>query len=64
MATKKKRWIQDIHMKKGAFTKQAKSAGKSVHEYAEEEAHSKTATPKTKKRAVLALNLAKFRKKK
>ena len=49
---KKKHWIQGAHLKKGAFTAQADKAGKSVHEYAEEE---KDAGGTTGKRARLAL---------
>lgn len=57
----KKKWIQDMELKKGAFTKQAKAAGKSVAEYAQEK---KGAKGKTGKRARLALAFRKMAKKK
>lgn len=53
-------FIQGMHLKKGAFTAQAKRAGKSVHELAEEK---KDASGKTGKRARLALTFEKMRKK-
>jgi hypothetical protein len=46
------RWIQKAHLKKGAFTKQAKAHHKSVHEYAEEHKHD---SGKLGRRARLAL---------
>ena len=49
-----KNWIQDMHMKKGSFTKQADKAGKSVGEMAK--AH-KGDSGVTGKRARLALVL-------
>lgn len=52
------KWIGKMHMKKGAFTKQADRAGKSVHEMAEEK---KDAPGKTGKRARLALTFEKMR---
>lgn len=54
-------WIKKAHLKKGAFTKQAKAAGESVHEYAEEK---KSAPGKTGKRARLALTFEGMAKKK
>jgi len=53
----KKKWIQKAHLKKGAFTKQAEAAGKSVHEMAEEK---KDAPGTTGKRARLALTFEKM----
>ena len=55
-----KHFIQGMHLKKGAFTKQAHAAGKSVHEYAEEKKH---AGGTTGKRARLALTFEKMAKK-
>lgn len=57
----KKRWIQDMDLKKGAFSKQAARAGKSTHAFAEEK---KDAPGKTGKRARLALTFEKMSKKK
>lgn len=57
MARGGSKWIQKAHLKKGAFTAQAKRAGKSVHEYAEKE---KNAPGKTGKRARLALTFQKM----
>jgi hypothetical protein len=54
---KDKKWIQSMHMKRGAFTAQAKAAGKSVGEYAQEK---KGAAGKTGARARLALALRKI----
>lgn len=48
----KKKWIQKAKIKKGAFTKKADAAGKSVHQYAEEK---KDAPGRTGKQARLAL---------
>lgn len=61
MAKKKDstKWIQDMHMDKGSFTKQAKSAGKTVSEFAQEK---KNAPGKTGKRARLALTFKKMAK--
>ena len=42
VADKKKNWVKSAHLKKGAFTAQADKAGKSVHEFAEEERRSGT----------------------
>lgn len=55
------KFIQAMHMKKGAFKKQAKAAGKGTMEYAQEE---KNAPGKTGKRARLALTLRKLAKRK
>ena len=52
-------WIAGAIKKPGSFTKQAKAAGKSTHEFAEEK---KGAKGKTGKRARLALILAGLRK--
>lgn len=64
MATKK-RWIQSAITRKGAFTKKAKAAGKSVSEYASSvlKEGSKAST-RTKRQAALAQTLSKMRKKK
>jgi len=48
----KKRWIQKVKIKEGAFTKKAEAAGESVHAHAEKE---KDAPGKTGKQARLAL---------
>ena len=53
-------WIQNAIKKPGAFTAQAKKAGKSVGEYAEEK---KSASGKTGQRARLAITLRKLAKK-
>lgn len=50
-------FIQGMHLKKGAFTAQAKRAGKTVHAYAEEKKH---ASGKTGRRARLALTFEKM----
>jgi len=52
-------WIQGAIKKPGAFTAQAKKAGKSVGEYAQEE---KSAGGTTGKRARLAITLRKLAK--
>ncbi len=52
-------WIQGAIKKPGAFTAQAKKAGKSVGEYAQEE---KSASGTTGKRARLAITLRKLAK--
>lgn len=57
MARGGKKWIQKAHLKKGAFTAQAKRAGESVHELAEKK---KNAPGKTGKRARLALTFEKM----
>ena len=60
-----KKWIQKMHMKKGAFGKQASKAGKSTSAYAHKVLKSGSkASSTTKKRAALALTFAKMRKKK
>lgn len=54
-----KRHKQEIAIKpshEGLFTAKAHKAGKSVSEYASEEAHSSTASTATKKQAVFAEN--------
>jgi len=51
------KFIQKMHLKKGAFTAEAKAHGKSVHEYAEEK---KDAKGTTGKRARLALTFEKM----
>lgn len=50
-------WIAKAIKKPGSFTKQAKAAGKSVHQFAELK---KNASGKTGKRARLALTLEKM----
>lgn len=57
----KKNWIQKADIKKGAFTRQAQAAGKSVHAFAEEK---KDAPGTTGKRARLALTFEGMAKKK
>jgi hypothetical protein len=49
-----KHWIQEMHMKEGAFTAKAKAAGKGTQEYAREK---KSASGKTGKQARLDLIL-------
>ena len=61
LMAKDKKWIQSMHMKKGAFTAQAKAAGKSVGEFAQEK---KGAPGKTGARARLALAFRRMAKKK
>lgn len=58
---KKKKWIQGADLKTGSFTKEAKHAGKSVHEFAEEKEH---ASGKVGKRARLALTFESMRHRK
>jgi hypothetical protein len=60
-----KNWIAGAIKHPGAFTKKAKSAGKSISSYAASvlKKGSKAST-KTKKQAALAKTLAKMRKKK
>lgn len=53
-------WISSAVKSPGSFTKSAEKAGKSVHEYAQEEKH---APGKTGKRARLALTFEGMRKK-
>lgn len=55
-----KNWIKGAIKKPGSFTKQAKSSGKSVHQFAEEKKH---ASGKTGQRARLALTLEKMHRK-
>jgi len=75
MATKKsdnksskktsKRWIQKMNMKEGAFTKQAKRAGKSVQQFAKQvENNPSKYSSTTRKRASLARTFSKMSKKK
>jgi hypothetical protein len=54
-------WIAKAHLKKGAFTRQAKAAGKSVAQFAKEKAG---AGGVTGRRARLALTLRKMSKSK
>ena len=54
-------WIKGAISKPGAFTAQAKKAGKGVQQYAKEKA---SAGGVTGRRARLALTLSKLRKKK
>lgn len=55
-----KNWIKGAIKHPGSFTKEAKSAGKSVHEFAELKKH---ASGKVGARARLALTLGKMHKK-
>lgn len=57
----KKHFIQKAIKHPGAFTAQAKRAGKSVHEFAEEHKHDSGTTGR---RARLALTLSKLAKRK
>jgi len=52
-------WIKSAIKHPGSFTKSAKAAGKSVHEFAEEK---KGASGKTGQRARLALTLSRMAK--
>ena len=55
MARAKSRWIQSAKLKKGAFTKKAKAAGKSVQAYANQVLKKGAkASTKTKRQASLA----------
>jgi hypothetical protein len=55
MARAKSRWIQGAKLKKGAFTKKAKAAGKSVQAYANQVLKKGSKfTTKTKRQASLA----------
>ena len=56
----KDKWIQDIHMKKGALTESAKKAGVSNSKFIQEHLHSKG---KSGKRARFAKLLESFHKK-
>ena len=60
-----KKWIQDADLKKGAFTRKAKAAGKTVQQYAKEvgKKGSKAST-KTKRQAALARTFSKMSKRK
>ena len=65
MAKGKENWIQGAIKKPGAFSAQAKKAGMSTSEFAEEVTKNpKDYSDKTVKRAQLAKTLAGFRKKK
>jgi len=62
---KKKKWIQKADIKEGAFTKQAKSAGVGVQEFANKVlANPDKYSSTTVKRANLAKNFAKMAKRK
>jgi hypothetical protein len=55
MARAKSRWIQGAKLKKGAFTRKAKAAGKSVQAYANQVLKKGSKfTTKTKRQASLA----------
>lgn len=56
-----KNWIKGAIKKPGSFSSDAKRAGKSTAEYAQEK---KNASGKTGQRARLAITLSKMRKKK
>ena len=65
MTKGKENWIQGAIKKPGAFSAQAKKAGMSTAEFAEEVTKNpKDYSDKTVKRAQLAKTLAGFRKKK
>jgi len=56
-------WIAEMHIKKGALTKQAEAHHETVPEFAEEVLeHPEKFTKKTKKRAILAETLMKLHK--
>lgn len=56
-------WIEHMHMKKGAFTRKAKAAGKSVSAMASSALKKgSTASTKTKRQASLAKILGGLRK--
>jgi hypothetical protein len=58
-----KKWIQDMHMKKGAFKAKAKAAGMSTMAYATRVAKpSSKASTKTKRQAALAKTFSKMKK--
>ena len=59
MATKK-RWIQDIHMRKGALTKAAKDAGESISKFC---SHKDSLSTTNKRRCNLRNTLRSFHKK-
>jgi|TARA_R110000824_G_scaffold71979_1_gene184056 hypothetical protein len=55
MAKGNGKWIQNANLKKGAFTRKAKAADKTVGQYASQVLKpGSKASPKTKKQAVLA----------
>ena len=55
MAKGNGKWIQQAHLKLGAFTKKAKAADKTVGQYASQVLKpGSKASPRTKKQAVLA----------
>ena len=56
-----KKFIQKMHLKKGAFTAQAKAAGEGVQQFAQEHKHDKGTTGK---RARLAITFKKMARKK
>jgi hypothetical protein len=60
MARVKKNWIQKADLKKGAFTKKAKSAGMGVQAYASKVL--KKGSAKTKRQASLAKTFKKMSK--
>ena len=63
MARAKSRWIQGAKLKKGAFTKKAKAAGKSVQAYANQVLKKGSKfTTKTKLQARLAKTFKKIAK--
>jgi hypothetical protein len=56
-------WIQDMHMKKGAFTAQAEKRGQSVQGFAKKVTkHPDNYSAKTARRAALARTFAKMNK--
>lgn len=65
MARKKENWIADAIQDKGAFTRKAKRAGKTVDEFADEVLREGSgASTKTKRQANLAKTLKRLRKSK
>jgi hypothetical protein len=63
--TSKKKWIQDMDMDEGAFTRQAKRAKKTVAQFREEVLDNPKKYAKTTvKRANLAKTFSKMKKKK
>ena len=55
------KWIQKMHMKGGAFTKQAKAAGEGVQEFAGTvKANPRDYSTTTRRRAALARTLSKM----
>ncbi len=55
----KRKWIQKMHMKKGALTKQAKAAGESPMEFAAEHKGDKGTTGRRSRVALTLRGLAK-----